>query len=407
MSRVPPGVSDGEEPQPTAAGHDGPPEPLAGPGAASPEAARPEPGEGPAREQTDTSETPLLDQAWSRAAFPRAEAFLGRPVELHGPEDGATPLAQATWLFHQRRVEAALRLLPPAADAEAAVLRVRCLVALRRHATAGEELSRLADTLGEKLPFQARLLAAQMPLMQTPADPFRAMGMLQALASTASSGLGSASPFERLQLLRLLSHAALCAGHGDVAAATISSAAMSVEGQAEGSQLFALMGRHFAAAGDVVAAEEAFDRADAAGRGPDSASALLDRGLLLVAQGSSESAREVLERAASATRAALDEAAQRGPLSPWSAQVDEVIAAESNLAVCRLPARQLREAVSGLEALVRRDPTLFLRQSVAQNLSSLYEFLPDCKQRRAVLRELVDAFQLVDIEPKSFEQPGA
>mmetsp|Transcript_75007 Transcript_75007/g.242625 ORF Transcript_75007/g.242625 Transcript_75007/m.242625 type:complete len:101 (+) Transcript_75007:186-488(+) len=78
----------------------------------------------------------------------------------------------------------------------------------------------------------------------------------------------------------------------------------------------------------------------------------------------------------------------------------------NNLSVCQLSARQLQEAVDGLEALVRRAPVLFLKQGVAQNLSSLYEFLPDSKGRRMTLRELADAFQLDDMDPRAIEQPA-
>mmetsp|Transcript_93506 Transcript_93506/g.268058 ORF Transcript_93506/g.268058 Transcript_93506/m.268058 type:complete len:599 (-) Transcript_93506:30-1826(-) len=342
--------------------------------------------------------------------YPKAEAFLGHPIELPRPppESSTDEVAVARWLLEQRRAESALRLLRKAAEpvsSEVALLRIRSLVALRQYQNAAEELAQFNSTGAP--PFEAQLIAAQLPLLLTPPDPAHAMGLLldlaQNLRAKVRSGNGQAPSGKQLQVLCLLSHAALAAGHGGIASSEIQDAVADV-GEARSAELYALLGRHFTAEGNISAAEDAFALATKSGRSPDSPGALLDLGLVTVARGDSCSAISHFEAAASEAVKALIAASVAA--TPWSTSVDAAVSAQNNLSVCQLSARQLKEAVDGLEALVRRAPVLFLKQGVAQNLSSLYEFLPDSKGRRMTLRELADAFQLDDMDPRAIEQPA-
>mmetsp|Transcript_87030 Transcript_87030/g.280918 ORF Transcript_87030/g.280918 Transcript_87030/m.280918 type:complete len:578 (-) Transcript_87030:141-1874(-) len=342
--------------------------------------------------------------------YPKAEAFLGHPIELPRPppESSTDEVAVARWLLEQRRAESALRLLRKAAEpvsSEVALLRIRSLVALRQYQNAAEELAQFKSTGAP--PFEAQLIAAQLPLLMTPPDPAHAMGLLldlaQNLRAEVRSGNGQAPSGKQLQILCLLSHAALAAGHGGIASSEIQDAVADV-GEALSAELYALLGRHFTAEGNISAAEDAFALATKSGRSPDSPGALLDLGLVTVARGDSCSAISHFEAAASEAVKAL--IAVSVAAMPWSTSVDAAVSAQNNLSVCQLSARQLQEAVDGLEALVRRAPVLFLKQGVAQNLSSLYEFLPDSKGRRMTLRELADAFQLDDMDPRAIEQPA-
>jgi len=343
-------------------------------------------------------------------AYPKAEAFLGHPIQLPRPppESSTDEVAVARWLLEQRRAESALRLLRKAAEpvsSEVALLRIRSLVALRQYQNAAEELAQFKST--GALPFEAHLIAAQLPLLMTPPDPAHAMGLLldlaQNLRAKVRSGNGQALSGKQLQVLCLLSHAALASGHGGIASSEIQDSVADV-GEARSAELYALLGRHFTAEGNISAAEDAFALATKSGRSPDSPGALLDLGLVTVARGDSCSAISHFEAAASEAVKALIAASVAA--TPWSTSVDAAVSAQNNLSVCQLSARQLKEAVDGLEALVRRAPVLFLKQGVAQNLSSLYEFLPDSKGRRMTLRELADAFQLDDMDPRAIEQPA-
>merc|ERR1712129_495728 len=125
----------------------------------------------------------------------------------------------------------------------------------------------------------------------------------------------------------------------------------------------------------------------------DSRSAHLDAGLLAMAH---DQSREAADSADS------ELASMALPPDGMAAVVDEAVAAENNLAVCQLHACKLREAVQRLEDFVRRDPVLYLQDSLAKTMSGLYEFLPDSKERRAVIRELVEAYQLGDMDASAF-----
>jgi len=327
------------------------------------------------------------------------------------------------WLIERRRVETALRILSRPdlpAVAEVTVLRLRCLVALRRFTAVAGELLRIPAPHLDELPLEVRILSAELPFLVNAADVSLALGQLQELARRVCSGTpgvggsaedGQASLRERLHVLRLLSHVALAAGQSAAAVGEIRAAAEACAedwvgedgGTVPARALFhSMLGRHHITGGDVKAAASAFDLARACGLQEGSAAALLDEGLLRMAHGDYAAAgKAFFEASAAALAGTLD---GEVPMSPTAA--DEVIAAENNLAVCRLYTRQLREGVSGLEAFARQSPVAFLRTSVVQNLSSFYEFLTDASWRRGTLREVVDAFRLEDIDPKIFEQPG-
>mmetsp|Transcript_87027 Transcript_87027/g.280902 ORF Transcript_87027/g.280902 Transcript_87027/m.280902 type:complete len:525 (-) Transcript_87027:215-1789(-) len=287
--------------------------------------------------------------------YPKAEAFLGHPIELPRPppESSTDEVAVARWLLEQRRAESALRLLRKAAEpvsSEVALLRIRSLVALRQYQNAAEELAQFKSTGAP--PFEAQLIAAQLPLLMTPPDPAHAMGLLldlaQNLRAEVRSGNGQAPSGKQLQILCLLSHAALAAGHGGIASSEIQDAVADV-GEALSAELYALLGRHFTAEGNISAAEDAFALATKSGRSPDSPGALLDLGLVTVARGDSCSAISHFEAAASEAVKAL--IAVSVAAMPWSTSVDAAVSAQNNLSVCQLSARQLQEAVDGLEAL--------------------------------------------------------
>lgn len=344
-------------------------------------------------------------------SYPRAEAFLGRAVELPRPSDAVSreELPLVRWLMEQRRVETALRLLNrsglPPSTLEAGSLRLRCLVCLRRYSAAAEELSRLISQWGEKVPFAARVLGAQLPYLLNDEDVILALDQLQDLARRARSGssaLGGSGPggrpslCERLQLLQVLSHLALAAGHASAAADEIEAAAR--EDSENGAQLLSMLGRLRASEGDVARAEEAFQRAKEAGLAQDSPTALLDQGLLAVARADYKSGRGHF------TQASIAAVGSKSPKDLTAVSADEAVSAENNLAVCRLYTTELREGVKNLEAFVKRSPVLFLQNSVVQNLSALYEFMTDGGQRRVTLKEVVGAFQLEDVDTSIFDQ---
>lgn len=347
-------------------------------------------------------------------AFARAEAFLGAPPRpAQAPEvPGAVPggLEAAHWLFRHRRVEQALKLLGGVektfgGSAEAAFLRVRCLVALRRLPPAAEALARLkTSTDVATWPLDLRVIEAQAPALLKPGDAGQALQALKRLQdlATALPAASGAAFGHQAQLLRAISRTALAAGHGDVATAALRETIDEVAagGRSEESRrLRSMLARHHIAAGNNAAAAEELELASR-GQAP-STTALLDAGYLWVAGGHYVAAISKLSEAVSAA-SALQASAEEDEDA-----VDELVSAENNLAVCRLYTQELRQAIAGLEAFVRRDPARFLRQCVAQNLSALYEFTTDAPARRAALRELAEAYQLEDIDPKTFEQPGA
>lgn len=351
--------------------------------------------------------------------FPRAEAFLGRPVPA--PQDYGAGLEGARRLFENRSVEAALRALVDVTSVEAGALRVQCLVSLRRYPAAAEEAARVQSLQGDATDFQTRVIAAHLPYLTSSSNAITSLGQLQELASRACGppvgvgGVGGeleggeASLKEQLYVLRLVSHVSIAAGYSDVGAREIATAASSADrtaavaaGQdaaAARRQFHSLLGRHHAAVGNTAAASEAFGLAHEGfpeeGGGVD-AWVLLERGLLGVCRGTYALSKPIFEQAAA-------KAAQAG----GAAAAEEILAAENNLAVCRLYTRELRKAIDGLETLVRRDPVAFLTPAVVQNLVSLYEFMSDAVRRRNVVSEMVAAYRLEDIDPKTYEQPGA
>merc|ERR1712129_582195 len=263
------------------------------------------------------------------------------------------------------------------------------------------------------------ILSVELPFLLNPADVLLALGQLQELARRVCRGVsgiggsaegGRATLRERLHVLRILSHVALAAGHGAAAVREIqAAAAVCAEdwvgedgGTAPARALFhSTLGRHHITGGDVGAAAAAFDLARACGLQEGSTAALLDKGLLYMARGDYSAAGKAF---AEASVAACAGTADEVPAS--SVDAEEAIAAENNLAVCRLYTRELREAVKGLEAFAKRNPVAFLRSSIVQNLTSFYEFLTDSSWRRGTLREVIDAFRLEDIDRKIFDQPG-
>eukprot|EP00927_Polykrikos_kofoidii_P046189 TRINITY_DN40402_c0_g1_i1.p1 TRINITY_DN40402_c0_g1~~TRINITY_DN40402_c0_g1_i1.p1 ORF type:complete len:657 (-),score=109.57 TRINITY_DN40402_c0_g1_i1:102-2033(-) len=374
---------------------------------------------------------PPLRQAGLSASFPRAEAFLGYPPCPPVPPDfdgrDAADLDMARWLVTNRRVEDALRFIDreeTPSSVEMSVLRVRCLVALRRPQLASEALARLQEQAGSSVPpvavpFEMQILKAQLPFMLNPGDSILALENFQELAHSFRRGgkeptteVTSSPPLptlgERLLFLRTLSRIALAAGHGDVATIEFRAAIAQdkeVGGNAE-MRFRSLLGRHFLAGGNSPAAAEEFDLAHSAHR--DSTTALLDAGYLAVADGNYVAAVSQFSKAAvvgrtssmtlnwnSAESADIDDA------------VDELTAAENNLAVSRLYTQELRQSIKSLEAFVRRDPLLFLRPSVAQSLSSLYEFTSDAIDRREKLKDVALALHLEDLDPRILEGVGS
>jgi len=384
--------------------------------------------------ETTTSEAPLSSMRFvpslrEPSQFPRAEAFLGCPLDAPTcpVEEKAGSVEAARWLIANRQFESALRLLSAdgaVASSEVHLLRFRSLVALRRFDEAAREAVHISPQ-GDAAPFEVRLLAAHLPFLLSKEDAVPALGMVQELAqklcdpsspgATSSGSRSYASEpalFERLQVLRTLSHVSLAAGHGSVAVGEMQKALAAlarVEATSEGAKktlelerlrLHSLLGRHHVSAGDTSSAEEAFASARKCCSQEESVTHMLDKGLLAIAGGEYARAKEHFAEAASASRMRLAEF-KEGALPEKI--VDEAVTAENNLAVCRLYTKELREGVKGLEELVRQNAKLFLRSSVAQNLSALYEFLPDAVHRRAILREVAKAFRLEDLGPKSFE----
>ena len=77
----------------------------------------------------------------------------------------------------------------------------------------------------------------------------------------------------------------------------------------------------------------------------------------------------------------------------------------NNMALCCLYTCQMANAVSYLEGLVREDPTAFLNERVAFNLTTLYELGSDSAtsaRKKRVLQLIAKRFFLHDVGPESF-----
>jgi tetratricopeptide (TPR) repeat protein len=77
----------------------------------------------------------------------------------------------------------------------------------------------------------------------------------------------------------------------------------------------------------------------------------------------------------------------------------------NNIALCHLYTCNMKEAVDLLEGLVRQDPTSFLSERVAFNLSTLYELGSDSAtgtRKKRVLQLIAKRFFLHDVGPESF-----
>lgn len=351
-------------------------------------------------------------------AFPRAQAFLGRPLEDVALPNVGDPVDcdVAKRLVEKRCVDTVLRWLATEeetpANPEVSVMRLQCLVALRRHAEAAAEAARIISLRGDESPFQVRLQAAHLPFIllrsstSGAADAAPILARLRDLARSEPLPKDSSaeeSLRNRLAALRVLSHVAIAAGHPDFATAEILVSVTLVEEAGAGmgrmaAQVRALLGRHLVAIGDVDAAAEAFKRAHEAFPA-DAPIVGIDLGLLAIANGEHAAAKAHFSTAI--------DALARGVESPGGDREDETVTAENNLVVCCLYLKELNHGIERLEALIRRDPVAYLRPSTARNLAALYEFVPDTANRRTALRELVYALHLEDTDPKVFEPSGA
>ena len=77
----------------------------------------------------------------------------------------------------------------------------------------------------------------------------------------------------------------------------------------------------------------------------------------------------------------------------------------NNLALCALYTCRMQDAVRMMETLVRRDPSRFLTERLAFNLSTLYELGSDAAastRKKRVLQLIAKRFFLHDIGPESF-----
>jgi len=349
--------------------------------------------------------------------FARAEAFLGRPIEVAPlPGPGQPVDLQFVWeLLRARSVDSVLQLLSrinAPASPETGLIKLRCRVALGDYQNASKDASRIANLRGEATPFEVRVLAAQLPFDMNPSvEGVQVLGQLQELSSRACSDTpvplggqgehGHVTLREKLQVLRALSRVSHAVGYGNVAVSEMRKALLVAEAGTDAEEicvLRSLLGRHYAAAGETADAEIWFNLAHKSS--DDSVLAQMDMGLLAVAAGRYADAKCHFQAAASSAHKAVGASAS-------AEAVDDVVAAENNLAVCRLYLKELQQATEGLETLVQRDPVLYLTSSVVKNLVALYEFVPGAVSRRMVLQELVKALRLEDVDPKAFSpQPG-
>ncbi|CAE7693606.1 ABCC1 [Symbiodinium pilosum] len=301
--------------------------------------------------------------------------------------EGVMSLSAIRTLVVQRRIHTALKHLTDLSNfedkAEARLLRLRCLVAMRRYAEAAEECKQMGS---EAASFEVRFFLAQLPWLLH-ADAYQSMLQLKALAQSWSSK-GGESWEDRLELLQVLSHLSLAVGHGRMAAAELQRAVSEATDSA-GRQLWSLLGRHHLSGGNLTAADAAFEKAKTY-TGQD-ATVLLNSGFRAMAMGEFQAARDAFE-----TAAADD---------TEGARLQEILAAENNLAVCKFYTKDLRGACERLKALVTKDPVRFLKPCLLQNLTSLYEFSQDAAGLRKALRDLAGAAQLEDLEPRLFQAP--
>ncbi|CAJ1377951.1 unnamed protein product [Effrenium voratum] len=182
-------------------------------------------------------------------------------------------------LMAGRRLQTALRQLPtnPTRSPEASLLRLRCLVHLRKYKEAEEEALGLPEN------FEAELLGAQLPWLrryerrpslpvstgatdaqreereerenQIQSGKYQTMLRLQALARRPCP-----EPELMLQLLQVLSNVSLAAGHGRIGAEEIHRS-LTDEAGVDKRQLWSLLGRHHLAWGNRGAALDAFAKA--------------------------------------------------------------------------------------------------------------------------------------------------
>ncbi|CAE6972652.1 ABCC1 [Symbiodinium natans] len=315
------------------------------------------------------------------------------PTSVQPEEAESVPLSSIRELVEQRRVNTALKRLEegrgPGTEhgaarsygAEGRLLRLRCLASMRRYAEAAEECKQMGD---EAACFEVKFFLAQLPWLLH-ADAYQTMLQLKALAQSWPSD-GPAK--DRLELLQVLSHSSLTVGHGRMAAEELQRA---VSEREDCRELWSLLGRHHLSGGNLPAADVAFAKAQTAS-GQDS-TVLLNSGLRAMSLGDFQAARDAFEAAATALHADKD------------ARLQEVLAAENNLAVCKFYTKDLRGACERLKALVLKDPVRFLVPCLLQNLASLYEFAQDAASQRKALRDLAGAAQLEDLEPRLFQSP--
>jgi len=77
----------------------------------------------------------------------------------------------------------------------------------------------------------------------------------------------------------------------------------------------------------------------------------------------------------------------------------------NNLSLCLLYSGNMRSAVQELESLIRQDPTLYLTESMAFNLCTLYELGSEgeeCTRKKKLLNRIAKRFYLHDVGVESF-----
>lgn len=338
------------------------------------------------------------------AAATSLQDFLGTlaVVEPNPPLSGPPSLEDVRWLLERRRVNSALTLLKredAPKSAEAMHLELRCLVSLEKWTEAAEVVAQLLLLLGDEVPLEVRLVSAQLPFRLSRASANSALCRLQDLASSFREARGTGfqpgdpppARFHRT-LLQVMSHISIIAGHGKMVAAELRAHLEAAkQGRLQGlgaPELASVLGRHLLALGDLNGAQAAFTGSS------DELQALLDQGLLASSRGLHQDARTFFAKA-SAVAAVTPNAA-----------LDEVVAAENNLAVSRLYTDELKEAINGLEAFIRRDPARHLVHTIGFNLSALYEFTKDTSKRRALLVDVAKTFKLEDLDLKALEAPS-
>eukprot|EP00434_Breviolum_minutum_P027422 symbB.v1.2.024242.t1/scaffold2279.1/size83532/9 len=284
-------------------------------------------------------------------------------------------------LVDKRRVETALRRLPAGKHGhEGALLRMKCLIHLRKFEDAAEECE--SEELKES--FEAQLFLAQLPWLLH-SNSFGAMLKLQALSESWHQR-GPENEDLHLQLLQVLSQLSLVAGHGHIGAEAFKSA-LQRGGSERKRQLWSLLGRHHLSWGNLSAAKDAFEKARSF-EGEES-TLFLNDGLLAMSHSEYSKARSFFES-----------------VSAEKVDDEEAVAAENNLAVCKFYTKDLRGACQRLEELVKKDPLRFLKPCILQNLASLYDFSQDASAKRRELQVLATNAQLEDLDPELFQAPS-